>query len=363
MNNSKKLKVKKVKKDRLLEQKPITKVSKPWIITSAILVLILVGALLFDALYQRVILTINGDKYHMDDLSYYFYTLESQYDSYGMYGFTWDMSFGDDGATLADVAKQDAIDLALQTEILYREAKAEGYTLTDEEKSTIAENVTTLLEQGLSKAVIKKNDFTKDYLTDILNKSTLVNRFREDKIDALNIDETAIKDGISIDEFRQYDIEYLFISTRSEDEDGEAIDMTDEQKKAAYDKINAVYEQAKTTEDWSTLIPEGEEELTTSESSFIESDTYYSDDFKDMMMAMDNGEVSEIYTADNGYYVVRMVNNNSDERYNTEVENAITDAENKGFDKVYEEIMTKYKYSVNKKAVKSLTMGNLTLAD
>jgi foldase protein PrsA len=363
VNNSKKLKPKKVKKDRLVDQKPITKISKPWIIVTALLTVLLIGALLFDQLYQKTILTIEGEKYKMDDLAYYFYNLESTYSAYSQYGFTWDMKFDESGATLSDVAKQDAVDLALYTEILSREAKAQGYTLTDEEKSTIKDNVKSMLDGQISEAVIKKNHFTTKYLTNLLSKSTLVERFRQDKIDALNIDEDKIKDGIAYDDFRQYDIEYLFISTKTTDDDGNSADMTEDQKKAAYDKISAVYDKAKTTEDWSTLVPEDEEELTYSEGSFIESDTTYSDEFEAMMMGMENNEVSEIYEETNGYYIVRMKNNNSDERYNTEVENAITTAENEGFDKVYEDIKTKYDYSVNEKAVKSLKMGNLTLAE
>lgn len=366
MNNSKKLKTKKVKKDRLIEQKPITKISKPWIITSAVLVVILVAALLFDQLYESTLLKINGKKYTLSDLSYYFYTVESQYDYYdqmfGGGGAYWDMTYDDTtGATVRDQAKNDAIESVKYNEILYKEATAEGYSLTEEEKTTINENVDSLLKDQLSDTVIRKNDFTDKYLTDIISKTTLVSRYRQDKIDALDIDDEAIKEGIKYEDYRQYDIEYLFIPTQTTDADGNTVDLTDEEKSTAYDKLNSYYETAKTTEDWSTLLPDDEEDVTYQSTNFIESGSTYSEDFEKMMMAMENDAVSEIYEAENGYYIIRMVNNNSSESYDNAVEDAITTKENEEFQKVYDDIAAKYDVTTNEKAIEKLTMGSLTL--
>ncbi len=366
MNNSKKLKTKKVKKDRLIEQKPITKISKPWLIVSAILIVVLIVGLLVDEFYESTLLTVNGEKYKMSDLRYYFYTIEYQYDYYdqmfGGGGTYWNMSFDEDGTTVRDLAKSEAMDSALYTEILYKEATAEGYALTDEEKETVNTNVSNLLSQ-LSKATIKKNDFTEAYLTEVLSKSALVERFRQDKIDALDIDDEALKAEIKYEDYRQYDIEYLYVSTTTTDEEGNSVALSDEEKKTAYDKLNSYYETAKTTEDWSKLLPDEEEEVTYSKTNFIESDTTYSDEFEAMMIAMENGDVSEIYEEEKGYYIVRMVNNNSSESYDNAVEEAITTAENEGFDEVYKKIQEKYDYSMNDRALKSITMGSLTLAD
>lgn len=372
MNNSKKLKVKKKeKKDRLIEQKPITKMSKPWIIAFAVLVIFLIASLLFDEFYESTLLTIEGEKYQMSDLSYYFYTVESQYDYYdqmfGGGGAYWDMEVDEaTGTTIRDQAKLDVLDSAKYNEILFKEATSEDYTLTEEEKSTISTNVDSMLSQQLSTTAVSRNNFTKKYftkkyLTNILSKSTLVARYRQDKIDALAIDDEAIKAGIKYDDYRQYDIEYLYISTKTTDEDGNTADLTEEEKTAAFDKINGVYEAAKTTEDWSTLIPDDETELTYRESNFVESGNSYSEEFETLMVSMENGAISEIYEEESGYYIVRMINNNSSESYDTAVEQAITSAENEEFNKVYEDILKKYDVKTNDKAIKKLKMGSLTI--
>lgn len=366
VNNSKHLKTKKEHKDRLIEQKPITKMSKPWLIASAVLIVVLIAALLFDEFYESTLITIDGKKYQMSDMTYYFYTVETQFDYYdqmfGGGGAYWDMSFDEaSGTTMRDQAKQEAIDSVKYTEILYKEAIDEGYSLTEEEKETISGNVDTMLNEQLSPTVISRNNFSKAYLTEVLGKSTLVERYRQDKIDALDIDDEAIKAGIKFEDYRQYDIEYLYVSTKTTDEDGNYVDVSEEEKTAAYDKISGVFEAAKTTEDWSTLVPDDETQLTYQETNFVESGTTYSEEFEAMMMAMENGAVSEIYEDESGYYIVRMINNNSSESYDTAVEEAITSKENEEFNTIYEGILKQHKVKTNDKAIKKLKMGSLTI--
>jgi foldase protein PrsA len=359
---NKKIRSKKVVKSQ-------TKVVNPkvLIIASIVFVVILVGGLLFDQLYKRALITVDGDKYDLQDLSYYFYTVENQYNQYDQMfgGQYWDMSYDEtSGATMRDVAKQEAVESALYNEILYREAVDENYALTAEEKETISTNVNTLLGgEQISKAIISKNDFTKKYLTNILNKSTLVSRYRQDKVDALAIDDEGIKADFAFEDYKQYDIETLFISTQTTDAEGTSVAVSAEEKTAAFDKINGLYASAKTTEDWSTLIPEGEEQLVYQENHFLESETTFSEEFEKVMMAMENNTISDVYEAENGYYIVRMLNNNSSERYDTTVTDAITSAENEGFNAIYQDVIANHKYSINDNILRSLTMGSITLAD
>ena len=334
-------------------------------IASIIFVALLVGALIFDQLYESTYLTVDGKNYHKDDLSYYIYNVEYQYDYYdqmfGGNGSYWNMSSDESGNTMRDIAKQEAMDTALYNEVLYNEAAAEGYTLTDEEKTTIASNVSSMLE-NLTKGTIENGSFTTKSLTEVIGKTTLVARYRQDKIDALTIDDEGITAGISREEYRQYDIEYLYAAKKTTDAEGNSIDKTEDEIKAALDALNTYYEKAKTTEDWSTLIPEGEENVTYRSDNFIESDTTFEDDFEAKIMAMDNEAIGEIYETETGYYAVRMVNNNSSESYDTAVKDAIRAAENEGFEKVYDEILAKHEYKINDSTLKSLSMGEAVLS-
>ncbi|NLC18375.1 MAG: hypothetical protein GX757_03980 [Clostridiales bacterium] len=372
MNKSKKLKVKKEKKDRLIEQKPITKISLPWLITAAALVVVLVVALLFDQLYKPTLMRIDGKGYNISDLAYYFYTVESRYSSYdsmfGGNGAYWDMTINEDtGETIRDAAKNEAVKSSLFYEVLYNQAVSEGYSLNDEEKKTIEENVSIFLNGTIPPADIRKNNFTKAYLTEILGKITLAERYRDDRIAELDIDIEEIKKDIDYEEYRQYDFETISISiTKKTDDEGNVVDLTEEDKKAAYDKIKDIYEKAKTTEDWSTLIPDDETELVYKEKDyFTKSEEYrFTEEIREKIMAMENGEVSDIIEDENAYYIVRMINNNSSESYDLAVEEALTEAQNNAFsDKFDQEILPKHDYVIIDKALKHYRMGNITISN
>lgn len=341
---------------------------KIWIIVSGILGLFLIAALLFDQLYKRPIVTIDGDKYYLEDLTYYFYNAESTVSQmYGqLYGdYAWDMPY-DSSMSVRDFVKSETINNIVYNEVMYREAVANGYTLTEEEEKDIDEDINTLLnDAGLSKKFIKKNSFTSEYLKDVFTKIKLAERYKNDIIDSLGIDEEAIKAGIDYNEYKQYDVEYFFISTKKTNkEDNSTVEMSDEEKKAAYQKIADLREKALTADDWSSLLPEDEEELRYRDTDFLANGTLYPDEFKEPVMALENGEISDIFETEDGYYFVRMQNNEMTDAYEQAVEKAINEAEEEAFDKEYNEnIITKHNYVLNERAIKNLRMGRITMVD
>ena len=364
MNKSKKT----IKGPQKTKKKQLKINPKIWIVTSAIIGLLLIAAILFDQLYKRPLITINGDKYYLEDLTYYFYNYETSYDYinqiYG--GSYWDMPYDySTGMTVREYAKLEVINEILYTEILSREAEAFGYTLTQEEEDSINEQVDKILnDYGLSEKFIKRNGFTPEYLKEVLTKYKLAENYKNDVIELLPIDEEAIKADIKYEDYRQYDIEYLYISTKKINEDGSTEPMNDEEKKAAYQAISEYREKALAAEDWSTLIPDDEEDVKYRESDFLAKDTFFPDDFKETVMAMENDAISEILETEDGYYVVRMVNNNSSETYDRTVEDAIKKAEEEAFTKQYNEnILPKYTYDLNERAIRNLRMGRITLVD
>ncbi len=357
MNNSKKT----IRGPQKAKKTVITTNRRLWLIPSIILGVLLIAGLLFDQLYERVLITIDDEKYHQSDLNYYFFAMESTYSTYAQL-FGWDMPYDEEnGYTLGDVAKQEALRTALEKEVLYREAIEAGYSLTTEENDMIADDIASMLS-GIPADTIKKNGFTNKYLTDVLGTIVLADRYRADIIDTLDIDDEAIAEEIIYDDYRQYDIEYLFISTETTDESGNTVAMNEEEKAAAYEKLAAIYDKALTTEDWSALLPEDEEELAYSSSNFTKISDTYSEDMETMMMTMENGAVSEIYEEEDGYYIVKMVNNNSTVSYDTAVKNAVTAEENTAFNTYFDEnILNKHTIKLHERAIRALKMGSITL--
>ena len=365
MNKSKKV-IKEPKKE-IKKQFSISPIV--WIVIASVVGLALIVGVLFDQLYKRPLLTIDGKKYFVEDFTYQFYNVESTNEYINqMYGGSyWDMPSGDpSGMSVREYSKLETLNNVIYEEILYNEATEQDYTLTQEEIDKIDEDISLLLnEQGLSDELIKKNGFTPDYLKNVLTRNTLASRFKQDIIDTFAVDEEVIKAGISYDEYRQYDIEYLNISTQiTNEEDFSKTPMNEEEKKLALDKITASKNDALNTDDWSTLIAEDEKELIYRESSFMSKDTYFSEDLMNTMMAMENGAISDIIEEEDGYYLVRMVNNNSSEAYDRAVDEAIKAKEEELFSAEYtNNIMPNHSFDLNNNTISNLRMGRITLVD
>ena len=365
MNKSKKP----IKNKQKVNKKQFTINPKIWIVLGAVLGLVLIVAVLFDQLYKRPLITIDDKDYYLEDMTYQFYTTESYYDYinqiYG--GSYWDMPYSESSTiSVRDFTKAQTINNVIYQEILYNEAVSNGYSLTQEESDKIDEEVDTILtDQSLSKKFIKKNGFTSDYLKSVLTKNTLATRFSEDVIESLGIDTESIKADFDYDEYRQYDIEYLYVSTEiTNEEDYTTEPMNEEEREAALDKITSLRRDALKSEDWKALIPENEDQLKYRENNLLPTDTYFPEDFKTTIMAMENMEISDVLETEDGYYVVRMINNNSTETYDKVVEDAITQAEDEAFsEEYYENILPKHSYETHDSAISKLRMGRITLVN
>lgn len=365
MNKSKKP----IKGSKKADKKQFTISPKVWIVVGTILGLALVVGVLFDQLYKRPLVTIDDKKYYLEDLTYQFYNTESTYNYINqLYGGSYLDSPYSDGSdmTVRDYAKLEAINNVVYEEILYNEAIANGYTLTQEELDKIDENIDSALNDGgLSDEVIKKNGFTPEYLKSVFTKNTLATRFKQDVVDSFDINDKEIEAGILYDDYRQYDIESLYISTvKTNEEDYSKTPLNDADKKAALDKITSLREKAIDTEDWSTLIPEDEKELKYTTDNFLAKDTSFSEDLMNKMLAMENNDITDVVEEEDGYYVVRMINNNSTETYDRTVLDAIKEKEEEAFsDEYINNILPKHTFELNNKAIGNLRMGRITSVD
>lgn len=365
MNKSKKS----ISGPKKAKKKAFTISSKVWIIVGAVLGLALIVGILIDQIYESPLVNIDGKKYYLKDMTYHFYNSEATYNYidqlYG--GSYWDMSYSEGSdMTVRDYAKLETLNNFIFEEILYSEATANGYTLTQEDLDTINKNIDTILnDSGLDEKFFKKNGFTEEYLKHVFTKNTLANRYKQDVIDSLDVNDEEIKAGFNFSDYRQYDVEYLFISTeKTNEEDSTQIPMDEAEKKAALDKITELREKALDAEDWSTLLPEDENELKYRKTYLLPDDTYFPENLRNIMFEMENEEITDVVEAEDGYYVVRMINNNSDETYNRAVEDAIKNEEESAFSEEYlNNILPEYEIKLYNNAINNLRMGRITTVD
>lgn len=365
MNKSKRT----IKGPQKAKKKQFTVNPNIWKALALLLGVFIIVGVIVDQLYESPLLTIDGDKYYTKDLTYEFYNTESTYNYINqLYGGSyWDMPHGEvPNMTVRDYAKYETLNNVIYEQILYRQAIANGYELTEEEIDRIDGDISyTLNDQGLSEKFIEKNGFTREYLESVFTKNILASRYKQDIIDSFDIDDEAIKAGISYSDYRQYDIEYLYISTqKTNEEDYSQIPMDDQEKSAAFDKILALRDEALNAEDWGSIIAEEEDEVKYRESNFLPTDSFFSEDLMKTVMAMENGDITELIEEEDGYYMIRMINNNSPQAYNTTVDEAIKEKEEEAFGQEYNNIiLPNYSFEINERALNNLRMGQITLVD
>lgn len=383
-------------------KKPLKKMEKDApsstkaIIMSAIgivLVIAMIVGMAIENFKPATLMTVDGDKVTMKDAMYYIYMAEAQgnymdmmYRAYGQDGY-WDQQDQQTGMSYRDSAKMQVQRTLEQYQILYKEAVKAGYKVNKDDKKSAKKDVKQL-RSNLSFEQKNKMGMTKGVLTTAIEKKYMCDRFKKDTIDKFDIDDQKIRDGVKKDKFRQYDVQYYTISKKTQDKQGQTVDVDAETLKLYKAELEDLAKRA-ATEDFDSLTPNAVEVTESAKASaapdkkddkkdekdkkdepkyysnfnatgkFVPGDGTFTTDVEKVLKKMDNNQVSEVIENEESLYLVKMINNNDDEAYEAEVKNQITTEENTQFDKWYEDIQKKHKMKLVQKEWDKLTMGEV----
>ena len=350
---------------------------KPIILTvlCVVLVVVLCVGVAIQQFKPKVAVTVGGTKFTLDDMMYPIYELESTYLPYNEWyqsmsgGTIWEADYQGEAGTMSGVSnsigwKQEVLNAEVQYEILYQKAKEAKYELTEDEKKDAAEDAKEALE-GLSWLQKMQLNISESKLTERFEKRALADRFKKDQQEELNkdVDEEKTIADISKEDYRQYDIQYYYAPLKISTEEGEAKELTSDEKKELEGKMKEIASQAKTAEDFTTLIGEDESSITLEkEGKFTEKDgwTYVSDKNLKKIKKMKNGTVSDVILDENYYVVVKMVDNNSEEAYKTACDDAIKAKQNSAYSDWYDKEQEKYDVVVNTDVWTDVVIGTVT---
>lgn len=390
MNSAKKI----MKNDGLGTMNPV-KAKEENIVSHKNKILILIGLILivgfslvvcYIQLRPREILTVTGmnannqeitNKLYFTDAMYDIYTAETQYNSYEslyqqIYGSSyWTAQNVDNaGRTGAQAAKKQVMDALKQREILYMEALKNNMELTDEEQKTISDDVNSVMEQLTDKQK-KISGLDEASIKETLEKQALADKYKQNVIAGLGIDEEALKKTVSKKDYRQYTLQYYTISkTETKSGESEATQKSAEDLKKAKEAMEALQKKAVKAEDFTKgLITDSDSDNTDdntgisySTENLIETDTDFMDEkTRKQVKAMKNNEVSGVMETKDAYFVVKMVNNNDPEAYDNQCNQVVSDEKEKQFEAKYKsEIKTAYTTEVQSYWRGRVNIGYLT---
>ena len=301
--------------------------------------------------------TVNGTKVMMDETMYYIYNQEMIYSTYDqLYQMMYNISFWDasqDGVnTMSSVVKREIVSIGAWYTILSEQAEAEGFTLSEEKLAKTAEDAQGVFDE-MTDVQKKKTGLTVETLTKVFRKIELATEYYVNKVEGYEIDRDAIRASVSREDYRQYNIEMLQASFT--DEAGTVIDKGEQT--LLIKKIDSFVEDAEAGKDLAELLDEDETDVTYTTLSFT-AEELTSSELNAVASELENGKVTT-YQNDAGYYLIRMVDNNSDNAYEKQVKAEIQAAENKMFEEEYAELAENSKIKVSRYFEK-LKLGKIT---
>ena len=351
------------------------------IVLSAICVIVVIALCVGVAIQQfkpETVMKVGDTKFTMNDLLYPIYERESKYLPYDqmyqayMGSSVWDVTYqGDDknveeGSTNAEGLKQEVTDKESEYEVLYNEAVKADYKLTEDEEKKAEDQAAKALK-GLSWGQKLRLNISKNKLTKRFEKRILADRYKEDQQKTLNkdVDESAAIKDISQKDYREYDIQYYSVSTKTTDKDGNTKDVS-AKKLAEYKKeIAELAKKAATAKDFTKLIEDADKSDIKYESAeFTEKDGWAKVSANNLkkIKSMKNGEISDVYydTEASVYIFVKMIDNNSTKSYQKACEDAVKEAQDNKYSEWLTELEKGYKISIDYDIWNDVTIGTVT---
>lgn len=261
-------------------------------------------------------------------------TYETAYSSmFGEDMWTMQVSADEEGNPIdfQEMVKESVIAQIKQIKILVNKAEELGVSLTADEKADAKEAAELFCGKAEGKAILNTAGAGKDTIVKIYEENALASKVQKE----------AVKDvdtNVSDDEARQTTVYKLVFGLTTTNDDGETVDMTEEEKAEqlakAQDALAQIQSGSTTIEDLAETL-----KLTsTASETYGAGNSEGGEEFETVMAGLKDGEVApEVLTTEEGYVVAKLVAYTDEEATAQEKEAIISDREYELFQTVYEE--------------------------
>ena len=232
------------------------------------------------------------------------------------------------GTVYGETAKQSLMEQFNQMYVLEAEAANYGVELTDDEKTAISDAAAQFMKDN-SAGVQKTLGVTEADVEHVLTLMTI-----QEKMYA-----PLPEDGdteVSDEEAAQKRIVYVYMSTAGTetDEDGNTVDLTDEEKAAKKQELQDILDAAAESGDLKAAVDAANEnrdensQLSASETTYGADSTTPAEEVRTAADALKDGELAPIIETDTGYYAVQMVSTFDEEATANKKDSIVTERKN-----------------------------------
>ncbi len=263
----------------------------------------------------------------------------------------WDADILGNGETFGKMIKDEVINQITEIKVICAEAQKKDISLSEEEladaNAYAKEHFEGLAPQDISRYLITEELLRKIYADNLL---------AEKAFETLTIN---VDTNVSDMEAKQITVQQLLIYSCDFDASGKKVELSQEDKAAAYEKVRNLLEQAKTTEDFYALA-EANSESDTIEYTFGrgQGPKEFSSSFEQAAFTLRTGQVSDIISTDYGWHILYCKSDNNEDATIQRKEEIIDQRRSELFAKLYSEWTENYDVVVNSEAWDAITYGN-----
>lgn len=255
----------------------------------------------------------------------------------------WDADILGNGENFGSMIKDEVMKQITELKVIRAKAEEMDISLSEDELAD-ANSYAKEHFEGLSEEDISKYLVTEELLRQVYADNLLADKVFETK--TINVDT-----NVSDLDAKQITVQQILIYNVDFDAEGNKIERTAEEKKEAYEKVQGLLEQAKTTDDFYALA-EANSEAETIEYTFGrgQGPEEYSDAFEQATFTLKTGELSDIISTDYGWHILYCVSDFNEDATTQVKENIIEERRNELFAELYSEWSAGYDVVINSEA-------------
>lgn len=257
---------------------------------------------------------------------------ETSYSSYfGDNFWTMDMGTDDEGnaTTFEDYAKEQIISRIKQIIVLNNHAEEAGASLSEDEEKQCKEYAEAFANDESGAEILAECGATEDDMTEIYEENAL----------AAKVQEYMVKDtdtNVSDDEARETTISRVVFATTTTDDEGNTVDMSDEEKAQVLSTAQAAQAKLQAGTDIADIAKE--QNYTNTSETFAAGESEEGEAFEKLLATMKDGDITqEVQECDNGYVIARLDAYTDADATESNRQSIISERQQTKFSEVYDE--------------------------
>lgn len=262
--------------------------------------------------------------------------------SYGMDGGEYWSTETEEGRTYGEDIKDNVMDTIKELYVMQEHAEDYGVSITEEEQAAIDEAAKTFMDSN-DEETLEALAVSEDDVKTYMELYTIRQKMRDPMV-------ADVDREVSDEEAAQTRVTFVEVSTEGTetDEDGNTVDLTDEEKAEKMDQAQQILDKVEAAEDpasadMDALAKEVDENLSAVERTFSssgEGDEATDQAIKDAVADLEDGQVvPQVVEGEDAYYVVRLDLKFDEEATENEKKLIISDRE----DEQYDDLLAEWK--------------------